>query len=111
MRPNRSSDEIAERLLILTLSLAEAIESNRLGEIGALLDSRQSAIDELQVEGTLSTTRLNQIHEAELRLMRICEAERLQAASALHRSHEIRVASRTYGALGGRETSAFQSSS
>lgn len=85
MLPESKSRLVAERLLLLTEALFDAVANDRLDEIGGILHSRQSAISELSMLplDSLSIALLEKVQESEEAVLSVME--RTSAAT----SHEL----------------------
>lgn len=84
------------RVLLITLSLCDAVQTGRIHELSSLLDERQSALQEMALDRSLTHDEVKQIQQAEQRLERLLEAERIRAIAALSEAHRIRTGTRAY---------------
>lgn len=105
------SDQLAERVLILTLSLGNAVQLNHVEEIPALLAERERCVELLVEAGSVSSKRQAQIAEAELHLTRLIEAEKVRALADLQRCHVGKAMSKAYLPAAHPNCAAFQQDS
>lgn len=102
MRPR--SQELAEKLLLLTLSLERALQEEEPSSITALLDERNRVLDALQQAPPTSesTQVLVNVMSADKRLLETLQGLRASAMSEISRGRAGRAAAKTYCGPNGR---------
>jgi hypothetical protein len=89
---------IARRLLVVTLSLEEAVRDEDPSSLGALLDERERILEELERTEMDAPGRalLEKVREAETRALAALTTERDRLIGDLVRSHRDRQAVKAY---------------
>lgn len=90
-------EELVERLTMLSLSLAQALDEDRIDEAGALLDAREQVIAHLESADTVLPENLAvRIRQAETRAAEAADRARARIAEAFRYEERLKTGSKAY---------------